>query len=445
MFGDFFDGSLLQVAFTPPPFVIQQVITDGPFDLFVTNPFGLGAPAGIVFPPLPIRVTNGPTGALVTQSFGFGQDRSGDGQLDTFMITEPIVPGVSPPPPPGPGTLVYDGGTAVFVGQVGPNASQEPADGSVNQPNGWSLFIQHTFIPAQVVAIVPEGGGAGVRRVKVSENNSPLPQSRVFFNYNFFNDVIGGIGDVNRYTFGAEWTLDGGCSSLDLRVPFAATIDATQTAGAIGHGMEFGNVALTYKRVLRRNECAVLSGGLGLAAPTSSGSRLLRPDGREILHIESEAVHLLPFLAVLAKPTERFFWQSFLQLDVDVNGNPVHADLLGLQPTRIGVIQDATLLFADLGAGYSLFENECGRICTGAAALLELHYSTTLQDADTAEGNGFMVRGLTNRFDVLNLTAGVNLLCRNGATLRPAMVIPLRTDDDEHFDYEAIFQANWNY
>jgi hypothetical protein len=314
----------------------------------------------------------------------------------------------------------------------------------VGQGDGWNLLFRHQFNPNQILAIVPQGGAA-VRRVKISENNSPLPQCRVFFNYNFFNDVYAGIGDVNRYTAGAEWAFNDKCSSLEVRAPFASTIDSTQTVGAIGHGTEFGNVTLTYKQVWRQSECAVITYGLGVAIPTSRDARLLLPSGQEALHVDSEAVHLLPYVALLNRTTERLFWQSFIQLDFDCNGNPVHAGLPGPGLDRIGVIQDSALLFIDFGMGYTFYENECAQALTAAAALLELHYSTTLQDADTVQGNGFVVRDFDNRFDVLNLTAGVNFMLQHGASIRPAMVVPLRTGNDRQFDYEAVVQANWSF
>ena len=58
-------------------------------------------------------------------------------------------------------------------------------------------------------------------------------------------------------------------------------------------------------------------------------------------------------------------------------------------------------------------------------------------------GNGFVVGSPTRRFDVLNLTLGASLLFNDRLAIRPAMVVPLRDGDDEHFDYEAMLQLDW--
>lgn len=442
MFGDFFGGGASQAFFAPPPIVFRQVVSDGPFDLFVTNP--ITGPGAFLNPAVPIFVNNGPMGARVTQSNGVGADVSGDGQPDVYPISEPIIPGISPPQMPGPGVLVYDGGTAVFVNQQGPNTQETPADGGLNQGDGWNLIFQHTFFGAPLVVNIPPGGGAAVRRIKIAENTSPQPRCRVFFNYNFFNDVIAGIGDVNRYTFGIEHCMACQTRSIELRVPFAATLAADQTLGVQSKDTEFGNMTIVGKQVLLQNDQSLLSAGLGVAMPTGSDSRLFLPNGQQVLHIDNESVHLLPFVAALSSPNDRWFWQSFLQFDVDTNGNPIRGDLSGRNLSQFGILQDTTLMFVDFGVGYQLYQNPCCNI-SGISAVTELHYATTLQDADFANGNGFMIRDFSNRFDVVNLTLGLNIFGRNGGSIRPAVVIPLRTGDDKQFDYEAQLQANLAY
>jgi hypothetical protein len=304
------------------------------------------------------------------------------------------------------------------------------------------LIANYAYAVTPLIVNIPVGG-ASVRRVKIADNASPEPRDRLFFNFNFYNDVIGGMGDVSQYTFGYERTFWDGSSSLELRVPVAATLASEQfTAGVEARDLEFGNLAVWFKTILYEVPTGLISGGLGVAAPTASPSRVLMGQ-TPILEIENQAVHLLPYLGAMSTPRERWFWQGFLQLDVGTNGNPVHGDVTGQSLSRFGVLQDATLLFADLGVGYSLYENagECG--LTRISPTAELHYSTTLQDTDVAASNDFLIRSPTRRFDVLNLTLGASLLWSDHLWIRPAMVIPLRDDDDEHFDYEAMVQIDW--
>jgi hypothetical protein len=457
MFGDFFAGGGGQSVITFPP--ITVVVTDGPSNLFVTNsgaqnpPFGASIDASHQ-----IFVWNVPTewndiftwngseivdafgrvAPRVTFSIGDGQDLSGDGQPDTYPVASPTVPGVLPPSAPYPGTLVYTDGTAVFADPVTGN----PADGSVGQGDGWRIIANYANIPSQIVVNVPQGGAA-VRRFKISEHSSPQPRRRVFFDYNFYNDVIGGLGDVSRYTVGGEETFFGGRSSIELRVPIAGTLDNEQVVGGVQmRDCEFGNLGVAFKTILYEVPTGLISAGLGVTAPTGPSSFVFM-DQMRILEVNNQAVHLLPFVAAMSTPCDRWYWQAFMQLDVGANGNPARGDITGQNLSQFGVVNDATLLFLDAAVGYSLYESACARGLTRISPMAELHYSTTLQDSDVAEGNGFVISSPTRRFDVLNLTLGVSFLWNDSLSIRPAMVIPLRDDHDKQFDYEAMVQIDW--
>jgi hypothetical protein len=435
MFGDLFGGGGGQTVITFPP--ITAVVTDGPFDLFVTNAGGTNG--ANINPAVPITVRNGPGGTLVTGSIGNGIDLSGDGQPDTYPVSAPTALGLLPPPVLCPGTLTYTGGNAAFIDAT----TGLPADGSVGQGDGWRVIANYVCVPNQYVVSVPYGGTA-VRRFKIAEHSSPEPRCRVFFDYNFYNDVIGGLGDVSRYTFGYEHAFCDGMSSIELRVPFAATLDNQQTVdGVEGRDIEFGNLAVWFKTVLYEVPTGLISAGLGATLPTGAASRV-SVGQTPILEIENQAVHLLPFVAAMSTPRDRWFWQAFMQLDVATNGNPARGDVTGQNLTQFGVLNDATLLFLDAAVGYSLYESDGACGLTSISPTAELHYSTTLQDADVAAGNGFVITSPTQRFDVLNLTLGVSFLWNDRLWVRPGMVIPLRDDDDKHFDYEAMVQIDWS-
>lgn len=431
MFGDFFGGGAGQAVITLPPITVNVI--DGSFDLFVTNAGGING--ANLNPAVPIAIANGPGGAPVATSIGNGLDASGDGQPDTYPISAPNAPGLLPPPGTA-GPVVYTGGNAVLA-----DASGNPADGSVGQGDGWSLIANYAYASPLIVNIPI--GGASVRRVKIADNTSPEPRDRLLFNFNFYNDVIGGMGDVSQYTFGYERTFWDGNSSLELRVPFAATLANEQpAAGIAARDFEFGNLAVWFKTVLYEIPTGLISAGLGVAVPTAAPTRVLLGQA-PILEIENRAVHLLPYLGAMSTPRQRWFWQGFLQLDLATNGNPVRGDVTGQSLGRFGVLQDAALLFADGAVGYALYENAGAGGLTRISPTAELHYSTTLQDTDVATGNGFLIRSPTRRFDVLNLTLGASLLWNDRLWIRPAMVIPLRDGDDEHFDYEALVQIDW--
>jgi hypothetical protein len=291
----------------------------------------------------------------------------------------------------------------------------------------------------------PPRGGAAVRMVKIAENFTPAPRNRLFASYHFFNDVFDGeIGDVNRYTIGFEWMYSDENRSVEFRLPFAHTLDSRQVDDpSVRKNTELGNLTITLKSVLEESDHWLLSGGAGLTFPTADDNQFVRPsDLREILRVDNEAVHFLPFLAVIVTPNENLFIQSSAQLDIDLNGNHAQGDLMAMTLRPLGVHQDSTLLFLDLNLGYWLYDDPNGECLTGFAPIIELHYTTTLNEADLIQRDGFLVGDLSNRFDILNLTLGTHFSFRNGRSIRPGFVIPLRSGDDKQFDFEFFLQGN---
>src|SRR5690606_25544046 len=69
------------------------------------------------------------------------------------------------------------------------------------------------------LSIPTAGGGGALGRFQISENNSPLPQNRFYFNYSHFhNSQIFGphITSLDRYTPGFEKTFLDGLMSYQI-------------------------------------------------------------------------------------------------------------------------------------------------------------------------------------------------------------------------------------
>ena len=276
----------------------------------------------------------------------------------------------------------------------------------------------------------------GDRRFKVSENVSPKPQDRVFFNYNHFHnalrDVNGENQNLDRFTLGFEKTFFGGSTSFEWRLPFAGGLNSAQTVGALDtQNTELGNIAFAFKTVLKSGRDWVLTGGTTLTLPTGDDFELFNPNLD--LVVRNDAVHLAPFLGFLRNPGGKWFFQSFIQADIDLNGN----DVLSTNGFE-GVLQDQNLLFVDASLGKWLFRNNdpFARV-SGVAFITELHYTTTLNDTDQVAG---LQNGL-NRLDVLNATGALNVSLGR-TSLRVGAAAPLRQDEERLFDAEVIFQMN---
>jgi hypothetical protein len=429
LIGDFFDGSLRQIRMTNT--VLHQFHAMGtPF----TPPGTDGGPGALI---LFERNGTGPPNDI-SNIPGTGTDVSGDGWVDRFQIAEPIPPN-EVPTSPGP-TFNYDGGTAVYTPSASAvSPSTQPEDGRFTTGQAETWFVSYSYSEQQTVDFAISGGGAAVRRVKIAENNSPVPRNRVYLDYRYFDDVVAGIGNVHRFSPGVETTLWSELASIDIRFPIAATMSTTQTLGrSVADDVELGNIAVIFKRVLKYTDRSLISAGIGTMLPTGDDARLNRADGTPILEFENSAVHVAPFIAGLWQPNEKSYFQGFLQVDVDTSGNEVRGDSLSSDLPTLGVMQDSTLLFADLSMGHWIVDRSaCGGLVRRVAGIAELHYSASVQDADIVQGRGLLITDFSNRINVLTATTGFHYELAHATHITTAMSFPLRNGEDRFFDFEV--------
>jgi hypothetical protein len=291
----------------------------------------------------------------------------------------------------------------------------------------------------------------GDRRTKISEDSSPLPTDRVFFDYNDFKSaaltIDGRIIDVNRYTFGLEKTFFDGAASIEVRVPIENGLAPNETdpAGANGNeGTSLGNISITPKYLFAKSDTWAASAGVTIGLPTA-------PDASTSIfatRIRNESVHLEPFLGLLSAPTDRLFANCYVQFDFDTNGDPVTTQFGGPSVSFDGRLRDPTLLYADVSVGYWLYDRRegsrnywgLGGYVSGVAPIIEMHYTTALQDFSE---NVFPITSEFAREDILNLTAGLDFQLGPLSSLVVAAAVPLRTTvRDKEFDSEVIVQLD---
>lgn len=87
----------------------------------------------------------------------------------------------------------------------------------IEQDNFTSLLphIEQDFKSINAKHVLPIVTQYGA--LKIAENESPLPQDRVFLTYNYYSEVLD--SDFHRETLGFEKTFLGGEASIGLRVP----------------------------------------------------------------------------------------------------------------------------------------------------------------------------------------------------------------------------------
>lgn len=393
---------------------------------FIINGASPGSPNAVIG----FGLGGGPPADIFTT--GSGVDSNGDGSIDQFSILEPIPPS-NAPTSPGPG-FVFSGGTAVYL-----NGSQLFEDGE-----DWLIDYSYTqtLLP-DGERILLAGPDVATRRVKLSENFSPEVRDRVYMNYSYFNNAFGGLGDVNRWVLGWERILVDDLVSVELRLPMATTLGSRQDINSPGdRSYELGNLTAIGKVVMYRDQRWLWSSGLGATAPLADDARLLRGDDT-LLKISNHAVHLLPFSAVLMRVNQDTMVQAFAQLDVDVNGNPVYGDLTGDTLPRLGRLRDATLLHLDASLHRTLLRRSSRDLVREVIGNAELHYTGSLENANTVSGNGLTVTDLSRRFDVVNATFSSHWMLGERTVVTPGIAVPLSGGVNRQFNFEAILQVNY--
>ncbi len=308
---------------------------------------------------------------------------------------------------------------------------------------------------------LPENGfnipiGGGDRRYKIAENVSPIPVNRWFVNYNHFSQPVRNINrsgiDVDRVTLGLEKTFLEGSSSLEVRLPIVGGLDSTQGLNRSGDqtATEFGNMNLVFKSILLQNgNQSALTAGLTLNLPTAADGQLLDGTGSVVATVGNESVHLLPFVAYYRQHSSRTWSTAVMQLDFDVNGTPFYMDVPGDNDITFGRYQEQNFLYLDYSLGHWFYEDCCGcGFVRRAAVIGELHYSTTLNDTDTASSGpspGDVVTNPFNRIDVLNATAGLRFQLGDNYMLTTAVVAPLKDGENKLFDSEIAVLLTRRY
>ncbi|MBI1344785.1 hypothetical protein GC163_00700 [bacterium] len=347
---------------------------------------------------------------------------------------------------------------------------------------------------------VLEHPGLGCFRLNISENNSAIPMDRVYFRYSHLHNAsdldgraVGGQNnesfEIERFLYGVERQMFEGRMSVEVRLPFAYELTPNLEVGTINGVSRFDPsqdaYALTFKRVsaiakflLLETDQLVLSGGLGFDTPTAPDFRyrdrtytnlgntqvFLNYEVQTL--VKDEIYEISPFLALAWTPKTNWFGMSFLQFDLPLNDADTQRTVTIYDSPNQTPGQDVVhekfseqaLMRLNIGGGYWLVRRAAPHRLTGWAMSMELHYTTTLEDAQLTVSE-FQVTSLpgfnqtfagvlgnaANRVDVLNLVLGNTFEFNERTTIGNGFTLPLRDGADKPFDFEYIFQINHRF
>lgn len=296
----------------------------------------------------------------------------------------------------------------------------------------------------KVTTDLPVAGGS--RRFK-NEYARALPTDRVFGFYHYFGNALqtqsqrpGNSTDksVNRFTLGLEKTFFEGNDSVEIRMPFTSQVSlATSELGYNADGI--GDLVVSVKHLLYLDSDQALALGLAISTPTGSDLRVQRFNtalAPTTIDLSNEAVHLVPYLAYQATPDDSWFFNGYLQVDTPTNGNTVR--IVNGGNTETLKVTDQTLLYLDAAVGYWWWHDDDAEFLNGLASVFEVHYTTAMNKATSIESEDKTISfgSSANRFNVVNVTLGLNASLAHNTQLRAACVLPLRDGTNRFFDSE---------
>jgi len=287
-----------------------------------------------------------------------------------IVLFAPAKNGVCTPPPPPQGYML---------------SSLPPTQVMGTQTQTFTEIEQ----VCQDILLATRGG------FRIGENESPQPQDRVFFDYNYYGsartgiDALGNVanGNINREMFGFEKTFLDGDASIGLRAP------VLQAQGDGGFGQnDFGDLTIVTKFAPLYDHATgdLLSFGLAVTAPT--GPALVTTDF---------TVHdwlLQPWTGFFLS-LDRWYLEGFSSIAVPTDS------------------RDVTIWFNDLSVGYRLYRGSSGSLLSGIIPTMEVHVTTPLDHRGANQ--------LITVPDFVDLTFGAHLELFNRSILTVGVNTPV--------------------
>jgi hypothetical protein len=355
------------------------------------------------------------TGAPGTGSTGAG------GTGATAGTGQPGAAGGAGATPDGTGTGAAGTGAAgTGAADTGTGAPGLGTD--VGGQSGSQLTVFGDLSPLQAVSGLPGKPPVGrfatrgaappsfVKGFKIADNQSVLPVNRIYYDFNFFdnvnqpvnNRIQNGIQRVQIYRelIGGEKTFFDGQASLGIRMPIN-TITADSPTGGVSTPTRTAinniNVYSKYLFYSNTETKTFAAGGLAVTIPTGpqnfGGASYVRNYNNP---------ELQPYIG-LQKTWDRFYFIGFEAINVPLNTH------------------DVTTLYNDYALGYFVYRSQDKRdLIQGIAPTVEVHINTPLNHRDI-----FNAKDKAGSADIVDFTSGLNIFFKNKVQLGMAVVTPV--------------------
>jgi hypothetical protein len=264
-----------------------------------------------------------------------------------------------------------------------------------------------------------------VRGFKIADNQSPRPQDRFFFSFDYFNNLNGVVNQalnspvshekVYRELFGVEKTFFDGNASIGLRMPLNTLTADSTVRGLGGTSTAVGNLTAFAKFILWQDQSGrnLISGGLAVSPPNGP-TRFAGAPAAFGFHDAT----IQPFLGYIFK-RDRFYIQGFEAIDVPTDPN------------------DVTLQYNDIGIGYFIYRNtNPNAFISSIAPTFETHVNIPLNHRGV-----FHLSDPAGTASVVDLTYGVNVLFQRTALLSAGFVNPVTGPRPFSYEWQLLLNV----
>jgi hypothetical protein len=349
---------------------------------------GLVTPGGLPGPSALDAAMAAPASGL-----GGGLAGTGGGFLsmlgDELRVTQRVRP-PSPPPVPPPGLPPVPG---VPPGQV---------------PGGFTILTS-------------------IRTPKLCENQSPQPQDRIYYSFNYFEDVNRDVNRrigsslfnlrVFRNIIGFEKTVLDQRGSVGLRLPINTLSTDAYSPQLGGTSTAVGDLAVILKYALlwNRDTGDLFSAGLMINTPTGPNRFANYP-----FIVGPHFLSLTPYVGYIYNMGDLYF-HGFSSIDVPVSS------------------ADVTMMYNDMGLGYFLYRSDDpDRWITAFVPTFETHINIPLNHNGT-----FDVNDVSWTPNVVNLTLGTNIGIGERGLLSLGYVCPVTGPRPFDNEWLALFNLRF--
>ena len=248
---------------------------------------------------------------------------------------------------------------------------------------------------------------------KIADNQSPMPQDRAYFTFNYFDNVNAALNrrfdspvkDLRayRYIFGLEKTFNEGKGSVGIQLPLDSLTAESTIRGSFakpgGTSNSLDDLTVFAKYILERNPITGSLISVGLAVTPRTGPPNFA-GANYLVAVNDTTVQ--PFLGYLWR-RDRFYLHGFAAVDV---------------PTSI---RDVTMVYNDIGIGYYAYRNpDPNGLLMALVPTFEVHVNDPLTHGDFDNQ-----RDLTGTPDIVNLTYGINAMVGQNSVFTFGFVTPV--------------------